>query len=995
MAKFYYSEARKALIGPGQTEASLRPQSLGVFRFLLENVDQVVSKESIHKVVWGNISVTNDSITQCIHDIRKVLGREHRALLRTLPKRGYSLSAGCDPFGHAIIQRLETGQPKPSCASGGSRTTSTKIQFNQQNESINVQDVGLTPPNGNKNNFASNSMFGRAQEMSLLAGYWDKARAGSGRLVLLNGKAGIGKSRIVRTLLDGITDHSYHRIFFQCSPYYSDTALYPAMQYLLSLTGFSTDDSSQAKLEKLEGAIGVAKKVNLAESIPLLARLIGIEEIAEARYGGCNLSSQEQRNRTLHALLSLVIGYSEVRPLLLVVEDAHWIDPTTLELIELSLNHLASNRILVLVAARPTYRNSFGGHPLVTSLVLNPLGKQQIRSIVDHITGIASVSPAKLDDIEAVTDGVPLFVEELAKAILTSGDLLDFGTINPDVIDLDRVTLPGSLHDSLMTRLERQHPMKYVAQVAACIGREFDYASLDSLLVLDKGDLDDALGHLVKSELIYKQSTSSNPTYTFKHALVRDAAYDSLPKDQRQEVHATLLMRMESENNAELEILAYHATQAGLSDKAIGFWEQVGDKAASRSAFKEATGHFDRAAMLALSAYPGDDGDRRVLALLVKKGHASMSGWGYAHTKTIDTFNQAREVVERLPGSPSKFPVMYGQWLTANVSGRLDEALLYADQMLKLAKQVGDRLNKKLGHRMIGATEFLTGRFARSENHYRKALDLDGPKDKIQLIQQYGTDTNLSSRAILAHTLVCRGEAVEGLDLARGLVQEAMNGGHIVAITFIRSRLSLLYQTAKMPGFEEFAYQATKFARENRLTMWEGFASCAYGAMLYEKGKVSEAAEMLERGLSCLRESNTNVYIHYYRCYFTACIADMGELEKARIEAAHDYEILMNGRDGWAAADGYRLLAEIDHKYFADDTAATQKLERGRTCAEKQGAALWLLRNSISQAKLAASRDDSASAMQQLQIDVNNFPVGGANLPDFQIAQDLLQRPLR
>ena len=370
-------------------------------------------------------------------------------------------------------------------------------------------------------------IVGRDQELGLLLERWRQATNNEGQAVLLTGEAGIGKSRISEAVAETIAGEPHFLIRYQCSPYHADLALYPVIQQLGHAARFSVDDDVERRLEKLEALLGQAGG-NGASAAPLLTELLGID--GTSRYGPVTLTPQQRRSRTLNALIDQLTGLAGRKPVLWLIEDAHWIDPTTLELIELALDRVQSASVLLLITARPTFVAGFASHPVVTRLALNRLARAATQAIVARITSGKRLPDALLDEIAAKTDGVPLFVEEMTKAVIESGALRETADAYQLHGPLSALAVPATLHDSLMARLDRLHGVKEVAQTAAVIGRTFDHATIAELAALPKSQLTDALQQLLGAELVFRRGLPPDATYLFKHALVRDAAYESLLK---------------------------------------------------------------------------------------------------------------------------------------------------------------------------------------------------------------------------------------------------------------------------------------------------------------------------------------------------------------------------------------------------------------------------------------------------------------------------------
>ena len=423
-------------------------------------------------------------------------------------------------------------------------------------------------------------VVGRDQELALLLERWRQARDGEGQLVLLTGEAGIGKSRITEALVEAVAEDSHVLVRYQCSPYHAGSALHPAIQHLAHAAGIDidVDEPPENRLARVEAWLaGADGSAATSEAIVLLGALLDLD--ATDRYGSATsvLTPQQRRGRTLAALVERLIGSAQHQPVLWVIEDAHWIDPTTLEMLELALDRVRGSAVLVVVTARPTFAASFASHPVVTRLVLNRLARGAVQLIVERITAGKPLPGVLLDEIAARSDGVPLFVEEM-KAVLESGAVLETAGAYQLAGSLSGLAIPASLHDSLMARLDRLHPVKEVAQAAAVIGRSFDHATIAALSGLPEPALDDAMRRLVEAELVFRRGTPPEATYLFKHALVLDAAYESLLKTERVAMHTRLIDILERSGDVPPEVKAQHA-EAGACPSArspTGSWPAGG-----------------------------------------------------------------------------------------------------------------------------------------------------------------------------------------------------------------------------------------------------------------------------------------------------------------------------------------------------------------------------------------------------------------------------------
>jgi class 3 adenylate cyclase len=411
-------------------------------------------------------------------------------------------------------------------------------------------------------------LIGRDEELDLLMRRWQHAKRGDGRVVLLSGEPGIGKSRVTEAIEERLSGEPHIRLRFFCSPHHADTALHPIVSQLEHAAGFERDDNVERRLGKLEAILAPSTK-DTKQATALLADLLSI---GGDRYPPPNLNPQRRKEETLEALFAQAAGLTAHRPVLMVFEDVHWIDPISLELLELMVERVSSLRVLLIMTFRPEFQSPWTGDAHVTTLALNRLGRQHGAELVKCLTGNKHLPSAILDQITAHADGVPLFVEELTKAVLESGLLRDAGDQYVLTGPVPPLAIPTTLHASLMARLDRLAPIREVSQIGAAIGREFSYELLAALVPLPESTLQEAVERLVRSELVFCRGRPPNATYTFKHALIRDAAYATLLRSRRQELHARIAQVLEDQfpDTVELhpEILAHHWSQAGLVEKA-------------------------------------------------------------------------------------------------------------------------------------------------------------------------------------------------------------------------------------------------------------------------------------------------------------------------------------------------------------------------------------------------------------------------------------------
>jgi len=596
-----------------------------------------------------------------------------------------------------------------------------------------------------KNSGTVAPLIGREQELALMLERWDRAKSGEGQVIVLTGEAGIGKSRLMRAMNDAVAREVHTRVSYQCSPYHSDSPFYPVIQQLTFAAGITPDDTDDVKFARLDRLL-IGEETDKS----LIAALLGLDP--QGRYGSLNLTPQQQRLRTLEALAKQLTGLAKSRPIFWVIEDAHWIDPTTLELIDICLERISRARVNILITARPTFQHGFGGHPIVTKLALNKLGRDQVSKIVQRITNGKSLPDELLELIAEKTDGVPLFVEEMTKTVLES-DILTQSEGGYELTGpLNQLTIPVTLYDSLMARLDRLQPVKEVAQTAACIGRDFEYGLLREILSLSEPALQDALERLTAAELIFRRGIPPDASYVFKHALVRDAAYENLLRRQRQSVHQRLHAAL-TRREAAPEVLAQHAALSGRHEIAIDHWLEAGQRASLQSADQEAVRHLERALGLLPSITDADARDRKEIAIRVALGGPLIATRGYAFAETAENFARARELCDRVGDRERLLPVLYGEYAAHYVYGDLGKMRSTAKRFEELAERGEPDGIGLIVKRFAALDAFHTGQPVLARRLLNEALAAYEPNRHIVLANQFGHDAKVSSLSYLSWVL--------------------------------------------------------------------------------------------------------------------------------------------------------------------------------------------------------------------------------------------------
>ncbi len=580
---------------------------------------------------------------------------------------------------------------------------------------------------------------GREAESALLLARQRQAWRGEGQIVLISGEAGIGKSRFSAWLADEIADEPHTRLRYQCSPYHRDSALYPFVQQIERAAGIAPQENPEVKLDKLEAVLGLAtSRVN--EVAPLIGTLLSIP--LGDRYPPLGLSPAQQRRQTLTALLDQMEGLARQKPVLMLFEDAHWADATSLELLDLAIERVKRLAVLMLITFRPEFEAPWKGLPGVTTVALGRLDRRQAEALVERVTGGRKLPQEVMTQIVAKTDGVPLFAEELTKNVLESGLLIEDGESYRLDGPLPPLAIPSTLQDSLMARLDRLATVKEIAQIGAAIGREFTYGLLNAVVGRDEASLRSALAQLEDAELLFRTGAPPDARYSFKHALVQDTAYESLLKSRRQVLHQriarTLEERFPALAEAEPEILAYHFSRAELADSACLYCERAGDRAVARSAYAEAVAQFNAALAEASRMPPGEERNRRELAVLLKYGPAILIFKGVQSPEVEPVYKRAYDNAKASGDEQGLFKALWGLWFCANLSRRTGVARDRAEELVALGQRSGDEALFLEAIHCRWSTAFFRGDIARTLADAREGIRHYDPERHSRLGAEFG-----------------------------------------------------------------------------------------------------------------------------------------------------------------------------------------------------------------------------------------------------------------
>ncbi|MBX3329319.1 MAG: AAA family ATPase [Nitrospira sp.] len=834
--------------------------------------------------------------------------------------------------------------------------------------------------------------IGREHETALLLGRWQEAVEGEGQVVLLCGEAGIGKSRIARSLRDRLAEEGYQTIQFQCSPYHTNTALYPVITYLRQAAGLSGEDTPSTQLRKLD-ALALNSGIDDQTTVSLLADLCSIR--TDDLRPPPNVSSEKRKEMTLEALVQQLQRLAGRRPTLFIVEDVHWLDPTTRDLLTRMIDRIQPMRVLLIITFRPEFKPVWADYSHVTFLTLSRLPRRHSAELLASMTGGKALPPEVQQAILVKTDGVPLYIEELTETLLESGLLKEEQDSFILRTSLKDLSIPDSLQALLMERIDRLGPTKEIVQVGAAIGREFSYELLRSVVDVTDSQLKKALELFVESGLILQESEIPTAKFQFRHMLMQEAAYSTLPKKSRRSLHARIAKAVEESfpERAQLEpeLLAYHYEQAGLLGPAVEYWRLAARRDAARSANVEALNHFNSALTLLNELPAGAERDALELELLIARGAPMVTVQGYASQESERNYFRARELSQD-SGSEHYFLSVWGLWVFHLVRGPLATACNLAEELLSLAKRQQNPDLLIRSHESVGSTYSFLGRFDEAKAHLLAAKALYDPDRHRSQALPYTQDPGITARIMLARTLWILGEVDQVETLCQEAIAMARALGHPFTLAFTLTTVAWTYSTLRDTGntlkfTEEAIALSTKYSFEVPLA----WATSFQGWALAEKGQ-EEGIGRLVNGLSATRAARASLN----NTYTLALLADIC-LRKKQIEEGLNVikeaqELATTqGERCWQAElfrlKGELLLAQSDQLIPSAEQCFTEAMK----IARDQHAKMLELRAATTMARLLRKRNRSDTARRILNATLSQFGAQDAN-PDCIEAQTMLDQ---
>ena len=814
----------------------------------------------------------------------------------------------CQPFGSHLVKGIDT----PIAV--------YHVQSERQMDGPLAGRTTLTP------------LVGREQEVGLLFDRWEQVKEGRGQVVLLSGEPGIGKSRLAYTLREHVT--SAESLFFEarCSPYHQHSALYPLIEVLQRTLLLTRQDTDDEKGIKLECALAL---YNMQGSLPLFTALLSLP--TPSPYPPLNLTPQKQKERTLQALVQLLVVQAEGQATVSVWEDLHWADPSSLEFLSLLIEQIPTTKLLLVLTFRPEFTPPWKLRSHVTQLTLSRLGKRQIREMIDRVvaqtvrpstssgrTDSESAEPAVavraepveartvlpeelLDTLIARTDGVPLFIEELTKSIVES-----VGATGRSLLQ----TIPATLHDALMARLDRLSTARQIAQLGATLGREFSYELLHAVAPTSETDLHSALAKLVEAEILYQRGVGEQSRYFFKHALIRDTAYQSLLKSTRQQYHQQIAQVLEERfldtKERQPELLAHHYTEAGLVERAIPHWQQAGQKAVKRSANNEAISHLTKGLELLKTLPDTLERAQQELSLQIALGVPLTATKGYAAPEVEKACARARELCRQVGETAQLFPVLGALELFYFNRGEFQTARELAEQLLSLAQSVRDPSLLVLAHAALGTTLFRLGELDPAQEHLEQSLALYNPQKHNPYASGSVHDFRIVSLSYAVWNLWLLGYPDQALKRCHEVLASAQELSHPFSMAFALSYAAAVHQFRREGQMtQERAEAVIALSTEQGFPSWFAGGTVFQGWALAEQGQVEDGITQMQQGLAAYQATGAEASQSHFLVLLAEAHWKVGRAEEGMSVVA---EALAHVRKTGARvyeAELYRLKGEL------------------------------------------------------------------------------------
>jgi predicted ATPase/class 3 adenylate cyclase len=827
-------------------------------------------------------------------------------------------------------------------------------------------------------------LVGREHEVRLLLERWEQVKAGHGHAVLLRGEAGIGKSRLVMALKEYVAGEPHTRWECRGSSYFQDSALYPLIDLAQRALQFGQGEAPAAKLQKIEA---VLQRYGLAqpETVTLWATLLSVP-LADL-YPPLHLTPQRQKQKTLEAIMMLLLALAAEQPVLFIVEDLHWIDPSTLELLTLLIDQGPTARLLLLLTCRPEFPAPWDCRAHLTPLTLTRLPQPQVAQMSVCVAGGKALPPEVVEQIVAKTDGVPLFVEELTKTVLESGLLREGEERYTLTGPLPPLAIPATLHDSLMARLDRLAMVKDVAQLGATIGRTFAYELLQAVSRLDNAMLQQSLQQLVDAELVYQQGVPPQATYMFKHALIQDAAYQSLLRSTRQQYHQRIAQvlagRFPETTETQPELLAHHYTEAGLSAPAVACWERAGQHAIERSANVEAITHLTKGLAILKSLPDTASHIQQELAFQIALGVPLAAIRGFAAPEVEHAYARARELCRQIGESPRLFPVLAGLWRVYLVRGEAQTARELGEQLLALNPRAHDPL---------GIALFFVGELAAALTHLEQGFALYDPQKHRSHAFRATQDPAAACLTYAAVVLWLLGYPERALQRSHQAITMTQELAHPLSLACALDYAATLHQFRREgDAAQACAEAAVALSAEQGFAVYFAHGMVLQGWTRAEQGQTEQGIAQIDSGLEAWRTTGAEVQRPYYLALLAEAYGKAKQAEEALEVVAEALALVAKTGEGWWEAELYRLKGELLLARLADPQGVVETCFRqALDIAHRQEAKSLQLRAAMSLSRLW-QRQGKRTEAYALLAPIYGWFTEGFDTADLQDAKTLLE----
>ena len=828
-------------------------------------------------------------------------------------------------------------------------------------------------------------LVGREEEIAMLMRRWERARHGDGQLMMIVGEPGLGKSRLIQEFHAGLRDTPHTWAEWNCSQLLQNTPLHPIAEWGRQRFG-GVDVPAEQRLADLENTLALVK-LDPVESAALLAPLLDIPVPPERALA---LAPEELRRRQLAAFTSWVMAGARAQPIVLAVEDLHWADPTTIDVVRGIAERGALAPLFVLITARPEFRPSWGARSHHGTISLVPLDRHQVRHMVEELAARHTLAKEVIDGVTERTGGVPLFVEEVTRLILERGEQ---GGVQ---------AIPPTLQQSLTARLDRLGPAREVAQIGSVIGRGFSYGLLRDIAGMEDAPLQMALDRLADADIVLVQGLPPDSDYHFKHALIQDAAYENLLKSRRQVLHrrvAETLRDNVSNAAVEPELLAHHFTQAGLTEAAIEWWGKAGQQSLERSALVEAGEQLGRA-LTQIAALPTTSALRREeiklqVALITPLLHVK----GYAAPETSAAAERARVLIQQAEalGEPPDDPLLlfrslYGGGVKNFVAFNGDLAGEFAAQFLALAEQQRTTAPVMVGHRLMGMALVFKGEFAQARMHLDRAITLYDPAAHRPLAALFGQDNKMAALTFRSFALWLLGYPDAALADAEHALKDAREIGQAGTLMYALTLPSWIpILCGKYAAANAHSDEAVALAEEKGTLMWKALGTVTRGCVLALTSKASDAVQMINDGITAWRSTGSTFWIPWYLSNLAGAHAQLGEVHEAGRYIGEAMTTLKTAKENWCEAEANRVAGEISLMSPEPDAAKAQAyFEQAVSIARMQQAKSWELRAAMSLARLWRDQGKVLQA-RELLAPIYGWFTEGFNTRDLKEAKALLE----